>query len=583
MKFYRNFCLTLIAGFSTISSMNVMANTDVHIKILQTTDVHGNFFPYNFITRTPWKGSLARVASVIDSVRAAAGKENVVLIDNGDILQGQPTVYYYNFIDTVSPHIASRIYDFLQYDAATIGNHDVETGHHVYDRWIAQTSTPILGANVVRADSGEPYLTPYTVIERQGVKIAILGLLTPAIPAWLPENLWSGLRFEDMEECAEKWIKIIKEKESPDLIVGLFHSGYDYTRQTGDYHENASLQIAKNIPGFDVVFMGHDHQRFNKVVANASGDSVVVINPANNANAVAMVDVTLQKNADGKVALKHISGKLIDTEDIAPDAAFMNEFSGDYAKVDEFVSRPIGVAEGEFSSHDAFFGPSAFIDLVHRLQLDITGADISFAAPLSFDATIKKGSVRVSDMFNLYKYENLLYTMRMTGKEIKDYLEESYSIWIQNPSDAQSHLLLFASQNPTASDNALKYPSYNFDSAAGIRYTVDVTKQKGQRVSIISMADGKPFDEDTEYKVALNSYRGNGGGDLMTKGAGIAHEELPSRIITSTELDLRYYMLKEIERLGVIAPKTLDCWKFVPEDVVSPLISTDKAILFPDR
>lgn len=583
MKFYRNFCLTLIAGFSTISSMNVMANTDVRIKILQTTDVHGNFFPYNFITRTPWKGSLARVATVIDSVRAAAGKENVVLIDNGDILQGQPTVYYYNFIDTVSPHIASRIYDFLQYDAATIGNHDVETGHHVYDRWIAQTSTPILGANVVRADSGEPYLTPYTVIERQGVKIAILGLLTPAIPAWLPENLWSGLRFEDMEECAEKWIKIIKEKESPDLIVGLFHSGYDYTRQTGDYHENASLQIAKNIPGFDVVFMGHDHQRFNKVVANASGDSVVVINPANNANAVAMVDVTLQKNADGKVALKHISGKLIDTEDIAPDAAFMNEFSGDYAKVDEFVSRPIGVAEGEFSSHDAFFGPSAFIDLVHRLQLDITGADISFAAPLSFDATIKKGSVRVSDMFNLYKYENLLYTMRMTGKEIKDYLEESYSIWIQNPSDAQSHLLLFASQNPTASDNALKYPSYNFDSAAGIRYTVDVTKQKGQRVSIISMADGKPFDEDTEYKVAVNSYRGNGGGDLMTKGAGIAHEELPSRIITSTELDLRYYMLKEIERLGVIAPKTLDCWKFVPEDVVSPLISTDKAILFPDR
>lgn len=583
MKFYRNFCLTLIAGFSTISSMNVMANTDVRIKILQTTDVHGNFFPYNFITRTPWKGSLARVATVIDSVRAAAGKENVVLIDNGDILQGQPTVYYYNFIDTVSPHIASRIYDFLQYDAATIGNHDVETGHHVYDRWIAQTSTPILGANVVRADSGEPYLTPYTVIERQGVKIAILGLLTPAIPAWLPENLWSGLRFEDMEECAEKWIKIIKEKESPDLIVGLFHSGYDYTRQTGDYHENASLQIAKNIPGFDVVFMGHDHQRFNKVVANASGDSVVVINPANNANAVALVDVTLQKNADGKVALKHISGKLIDTEDIAPDAAFMNEFSGDYAKVDEFVSRPIGVAEGEFSSHDAFFGPSAFIDLVHRLQLDITGADISFAAPLSFDATIKKGSVRVSDMFNLYKYENLLYTMRMTGKEIKDYLEESYSIWIQNPSDAQSHLLLFASQNPTASDNALKYPSYNFDSAAGIRYTVDVTKQKGQRVSIISMADGKPFDEDTEYKVTVNSYRGNGGGDLMTKGAGIAHEELPSRIITSTELDLRYYMLKEIERLGVIAPKTLDCWKFVPEDVVSPLISTDKAILFPDR
>ena len=136
----------------------------------------------------------------------------------GTFFRVSPLYTIINFIDTVSPHIASRIYDFLQYDAATIGNHDVETGHHVYDRWIAQTSTPILGANVVSAESGEPYLTPYTVIERQGVKIAILGLLTPAIPAWLPENLWSGLRFEDMEECAENGLRLSKKKNRPTLL-----------------------------------------------------------------------------------------------------------------------------------------------------------------------------------------------------------------------------------------------------------------------------------------------------------------------------------------------------------------------------
>ncbi|MCI9606895.1 MAG: bifunctional metallophosphatase/5'-nucleotidase [Muribaculaceae bacterium] len=583
MTYFRYFCLTLIAGFSTLSSMNVMANSEVKIKLIQTTDVHGNFFPYNFITRSPWKGSMARVASAVDSIRATAGKENVLLLDNGDILQGQPTVYYYNFIDTVTPHIASRIYDFLEYDAATIGNHDVETGHPVYDRWIAQTSVPVLGANVLDEATGEPYLTPYYIIERQGIRIAVLGLLTPAIPAWLPRNLWSGLKFEDMEQCAEKWIKIIREKENPDLIVGLFHSGHEYTRRTGDFHENASLQIAKTIPGFDIVFMGHDHQRFNKIVGNSEGDSVVVINPANNANAISVVDVTFEKDKSGKVAKKHISANLVDIEDIAPSSRYMAEFQKDYDKVDEFVSRQIGVATGDFSSHEAFFGPSAFIDLVHKLQLDITGADISFAAPLSFDATIKEGPVRVSDMFNLYKYENLLYTMSMSGKEIKDYLEESYSIWIQNPSVDQKHLLLFSSKNPSPADLSFKYPSYNFDSAAGIRYTVDVTKPKGERVSILSMADGTPFSSDKTYKVAVNSYRGNGGGDLMTKGAGIKHADLPSRIISSTDLDLRYYMLKEIERLGTITPTTLDSWKFVPEKVAEPLIKRDRALLFSEK
>lgn len=579
------FCLSLIAAtISTMTPDTASATTDdVHLRIIQTTDVHGNFFPYNFITREAWAGSLARAATFVDSVRESAGENNVVLLDNGDILQGQPTVYYYNFIDTVTPHIASRIYDFMRYDAATIGNHDVETGHPVYDRWIADTKVPVLGANVIDTTTGQPYLKPYQIIEKNGIKIAVLGLLTPAIPAWLPENLWSGLRFDDMEETARKWIDIIREKEKPDLMVGLFHSGHDYARGTGEYHENASLKIARSVPGFDIVFMGHDHQRFNKVVSNAAGDSVIVINPANNANAIAIVDIVFNKDNDGRFIKKSIAGNLQELDLLQPSQAFMNEFDADRKKVDEFVSRLIGESTGDFSSHDAYFGPSAFIDLVHRLQLDITGADISFAAPLSFDAVIKKGPVRVSDMFNLYKYENLLYTMDMTGKEIKDYLEESYSIWIQNPSENQTHILLFAEKKPDAAHNALKHPSYNFDSAAGIRYTVDITKPKGGRVNIISMADGSAFSPEKHYKVAVNSYRGNGGGDLMTKGAGIPHEELPKRIISSTDLDLRYYMMKEIERAGTISPVTLDSWKFVPEEIAAPLINTDRAILFPDE
>lgn len=553
----------------------------VNLRIIETTDVHGNFFPYNFITRTPWSGSMARAAQFIDSVRAEAGKENVVLLDNGDILQGQPTVYYYNFIDTVTPHIASRIYDSLAYDAATIGNHDVETGHAVYDRWVRQTSVPVLGANVIDTATGEPYLQPYAIVERNGVRIAVLGLLTPAIPAWLPEPIWSGLRFDDMEETARKWIPIIKEKENPHLIVGLFHSGHDASRRTGQWIENASCEVARNVPGFDAVFMGHDHQQYNRVIAGpVAGDSVVVLNPANNANSIAELDVTLTFDADNRLTDKKLSGHIHDISNITPSESFLATFAPEREAVNRFVDRVIGEAKGDFSSRDAYFGPSAFIDLIHRLQLDITGADISFAAPLSADALIAEGPVRVSDMFNLYKYENLLYTMELTGEEIRNYLEEAYRIRLADNPVEQGHLLRFESDKPTPRNNRLKNPAYNFDSAAGIDYTVDITRPVGERVTILSMTDGTDFIPGKIYKVAVNSYRGNGGGDLMTKGAGLDREELKKRVITSTDLDLRYYMMKEVEQSGEIVSEVIGNWKIIPEDIAAPLAEKDRALLF---
>ena len=555
------------------------SNRTVNLKILETTDVHGNFFPYNFITRSPWSGSMARVAQFVDSARSAAGEENVILLDNGDILQGQPTVYYYNFIDTVTPHIASRIYDFMGYDAATIGNHDVETGHAVYDRWIRQTGIPVLGANVIDNATDRPYLKPYTIIERDGVKIAVIGLLTPAIPAWLPEPIWSGLHFDDMESTARKWVEIVKEIEKPHLIIGLFHSGADASRHTGEWVENASVEVARKVPGFDAVFLGHDHQRLDgKVVCG--NDTVITLNPAANANAIAELDVTLTLAPDGTVVSKSLNGTIHDISEIAPSERYLTFFANDREKVDQFVERVIGASEGEFSSRDAYFGPSAFIDLIHRLQLDITGADISFAAPLSADAVIAAGPMRVSDMFNLYKYENLLYTMELTGAEIRNYLEEAYRVRLADNPVEQGHLLRFESANPSLESNRLAYPAYNFDSAAGINYTVDITRPIGERVNITSMADGTPFDPEKTYTIAVNSYRGNGGGDLMTKGAALSREDIKTRIKNSTELDLRYYMMKQIEQEGSIRPVVTRNWEIIPAEIVAPLIEKDRELLF---
>lgn len=550
----------------------------VDLKFVQTSDIHGNYFPFNFIENKSWDGSLSRVYAFVREQREKYG-DRVILLDNGDILQGQPTAYYYNFIDTVSPHLVAQIMNYMGYDAGTLGNHDVETGHAVYDRWIGECRFPVLGANVIRTSDGTPYLKPYEIIERDGVKIAILGMITPAIPTWLPERLWEGLRFDDMEETARKWIQVIREEEKADIVVGLFHSGKESNQVAGKYNENASVDIARNIPGFDMVMFGHDHLRECSKIVNAAGDSVLLINPASNGFVVADVDLKLTLK-DGKVVDKTIDGKLTDLKKYAPDEEFMNHFNSQEEVVKNFVSKRIGRFTKGITTRCAYFGPSSFIDLIHRLQLELTGADVSFTAPLSFDAHIAEGDVTVADMFNLYKYENFLYTITMTGQEIKDYLEMSYALWSNQMKSPDDPILLLKAGRAGDDRQTFVNFSFNFDSAAGILYTVDVTRPQGEKIRVTGMADGRPFEPDKTYKVALNSYRGNGGGELLTKGAGIAPGELKDRIVYSTDKDLRYYLMKYIEKKGTIDPEPLGQWKFIPEEWTVPASRRDYRLLF---
>lgn len=572
-------------------SLGSVFGQNVNIKIIETSDVHGAIFPYDLKENRAINSSLARVTTYVKEQRADTNQV-VFLIDNGDILQGTPAVYYYNFEKTDTLHLYADVMNYMKYDAGTVGNHDIETGHNVYDRFDKEINFPWLAANAIDTKTNEPYFKPYTVLERKGIRIAVLGLITPAIPKWLPEKIYSGMRFDDMIETAKKWVKIIKEKEKPDLLIGLFHAGVDYTyggeNENTYKNENASKLVAEKVPGFDIVFVGHDHAGWNFSTKNPEGQDVLVLGTTSGARDVAVADVKLNSSGNNHNYVKEsVSGALIDMKGFAPDPSFMKRYERNFEEVKNYVNRPIGEFTETISSRDAIFGPSKFVDLIQTIQLNLTYADISFTAPLSFNAKIDKGTVYVKDMFDLYRYENLLYTMELTGQEIKDYLEYSYGNWFNQMKSENDDLLKFKldengniKYSERTKSPELEERYYNFDSAAGIDYEVDVTKPVGSRVIIKSFSNGKPFELNKMYKVAVNSYRGNGGGGHLTRGAKIPQEELSKRVINSTEKDLRYYLMKWIEKEKIVTPKLLGNWKVVPEKFWQAGKEKDYQLLF---
>jgi 2',3'-cyclic-nucleotide 2'-phosphodiesterase/3'-nucleotidase len=543
-----------------ISACGQRKADQLQLKIYGTSDVHGALFPYDLVNDQETSTSLAQVHEYVSQQREKKDAE-VILLDNGDILQGDPLVYYSNFEKTETKHICADIMNFMGYEAATVGNHDIEPGHEVYDKLVKELNFPWMAANAVKHSDGKPYFQPYTIIEKQGVKIAVLGLITPAIPKWLPEKIWSGMHFEPMIESAQKWMKVIQEKEKPDFVIGLFHSGAGEEQESEMNHENASILVAKNVSGIDMIICGHDHRERISWFENPEKEKVLVINPKSKAKFLAEVIVDLQWNEEKQAYDKKMSPNLVQITDIQQSKEYIAHFTPLFKEVEAYVSREVGSFQKSISTKDAMFGDSPFIDLIQNIQMDLADAEISFAAPLSYNASIDSGELQVRDLFKLYRFENLLYTMNLTGKEIKDFLEFSYKDWFQQMKSAKDPMLYIST---TDTGSRLTTMFFNYDSAEGIDYTVDISKPYGERIHISGMSSGEKFDENKTYKVALNSYRGNGGGNHLTEGAGLTKEELTSRLTNSTTKDLRFYLMKWIEEKGVVDIECDNNWKVVP-------------------
>ena len=581
--------IILISTLLSVATVEAKSSKTVKIKVIETSDVHGHFFPYDFMEKKSIRGTLSRANTYIKQQRKKYGEDHFLLIDNGDILQGQPCVYWSNYVMPEDENLAATVINYMKYDAETVGNHDIEPGHKVYDKWIREVRCPLLGANIVKeeyknAEANPEHiytgLKPYSVHYKDGVKIVVIGMLTPAIPNWLNKSIWKGLEFEEMTACAKKWIKYVKETEKPDLIFGLFHSGLDGGINTPEYEENATESVAREVPGFDIIFFGHDHQVHNMWVTNKEGKRVLCVDPSCYVANVAEAEITLTYKK-GELTKKEIKGNIVSVLDEKIDEQMINDFQPTIDKVKDYVNTKIGYFKHPIYTRESFFGNSAFTDLIHNLQMSISKADISFNAPLAFDTTIDAGEVTQADMFKLYRFENLLFVLRMTGEEIRKHLEFSYDMWCNTMTSPEDHALRL---NDDAKEDqqrtGFQYYTFNFDSACGIDYVVDLTQPDGQKVKILQMSNGEPFDENKWYKVVMNSYRANGGGELLTRGAGIPKDSLESRVLFHTDLDQRHYLTEEIKRLGTIDPQKNNNWKFVPEAWVKPALERDRKQLF---
>ena len=574
--------IALLAALTALAACSRgLRDGDYTLTVLSTNDVHSTWFDSTYVGGGT-RNSLFAMNYYIDSVRTADGPENVLLVDAGDCLQGDNAAYYYNYIDTLSPHLFPRLMAYMKYDAIAMGNHDIETGHPVYDRVqkdLVKAGAPFMAGNAIRNDNGKPYFPLYKVVKKAGLKIAIIGYNNANIKAWLSEEIWSGMHFEPIISQVQKDVDYVREKERPDVMIAAMHSACG--QGDGTILEAEALDVFNSVKGVDWVICGHDHRPYVE-----TRDTCALLNSGSHSRYVAHGKMHL-KVEKGKITEKRFETDLIPVKAEKADPVMRAHFRKEFEAVKAFTLQEVGILNTDIYTRDSFTGMSDYMNLLHTLCLSQEPAEISIAAPLTYNGRIRSGVLVFNDLFTIYPFENQLYVVKMSGEEIKDYLEASYDKWINTISKPGDHVLKIQGRDdPRTQQKGWSFVnrSYNFDSAAGINYTVDVTKPFGSRISISSMADGNEFELDEDYNVAMTSYRASGGGGLLEE-IGIDTDEIDERVVARyPEIrNLLYDYLMEngsIDPEVIGDPKVIGKWAFVPESVAGPALKADKDLLF---
>jgi len=563
-------------------------STTYELTVMGTTDLHGNGLNWDYFKNAEYDDSahndvgLAKISSLVDQVRADRGEENTLLIDAGDTIQGTPLAYYYAKIDPIDGdtiHPMAAAMNAIGYDAAALGNHEFNYGIPLLREFQAQLDFPLLGANAVDERTGRPAFQPYTIetVRPEGsgkpIRVGILGLTNPGIAIWDKANVEGRMRFPGLVEQAQYWVPKM-QRAGADVIVVSAHSGADTSSSYGDalpYPENAATLVAEQVPGIDAILVGHAHQEIaERVVTNTvTGEDVVLSEPRRWGDRLSVFDFDLEL-IRGHWDVTDVSASVLNSNTVPEDPQIVDLLTPQHDTVVGYVNSVIGTATEAMSAETARYEDAAALDFINHVQAtevkaNLTGDDVglpvlSIAAPFNRAAAIPAGEISVRDVAGLYIYDNTLLGIRMTGAEIRAYLETSASYFKAVGGtgpfapDAVTNAV-----TPTAPNGT---PDYNYDVMYGLdaplTYDIDLAQPVGSRIVGLAYG-GADVTDDQVFVVAINNYRQSGGGSFPAVTT--------APVVYNRQLEVRQLLIDWVQAEGVVDPAVFSAgnpdWRLV--------------------
>ena len=549
----------------------------VSLTIMGTTDLHGCVFNWNYFQNTEYDDSarndigLAKVATLVEAVRVQRGRENTLMIDAGDTIQGTPLAYYFARIAPITDghlHPMAAAMNYIGYDAAALGNHEFNYGIPLLRTFADQLDFPLLGANALDAATGLPAFAPYVIktIQPAGekpIKVGILGLTNPGIAIWDKANVEGRLTFPGLVEQAAVWVPRLRAAGA-DVVIVAAHSGATTSSSYGDalpYPENAATLVAEQVPGIDAILVGHAHQEIpeRRVVNAQTGRTVILTEPLRWGMRLSLIELSLVKRR-GRWEVESAGSSVLNSNTVPEDPKVADLLRADHDTVVGYVNSVIGSCTEAMSCATARYEDTAALDFINLVQGQAVRAAIagtpqaglpilSIAAPFNREAAIPAGEVTVRDVAGLYSFDNTLLGIVFTGAQVKAYLEKSAQYFRQvvgaGPFTPDQLTNAVTAVAPTGT------PDYNYDVMGGLdaslSYTIDVARDPGSRIADLAY-DGAPIDAAAQFVIAINNYRQSGGGAFP----GVT----TAPVVHNAQQEIRQLIIDWVTRAQVVEPAT---------------------------
>lgn len=477
--------------------------TSIHLFI--TSDLHGYIYPINYRSKDKTPLGLSRLATIVKKKRETIS--NMLLLDNGDAIQGSPFSYYHASFKKEKPNPVIQAMNYLKYDAATIGNHEFSYGLDHFRKAVKQSAFPWISANIVEKKSERPaFFIPYIMKTIDGVRIAILGLTTHFLPYWEDQEHLQGIEVKNAAETAKKWVETIQREESPDVLIVSYHGGIERDLDTGiltepSSGENQAYQICREVADIDILITGHQHR-----TEYAEINGVTVIQPGSFGRMLGEIEIKLKKQNSRWSITEKLPTLTEVTETDYPDSGMLQLLQEEEQEVQQWLDEPIGTAEEGLQVTDPFqlrLNEHPFVELVNKVQMEAAGAEISCTAFFDEKAPGFNRDIKIRDVVANYTYPNTLKVKRLTGYDIKQALEKSATYFHLNEKGEVGVSYDYIEPKPR---------HYVYDMWEGIQYEINLSSPVGSRITKLEH-QGKPVIYDQHYDVVMNNYRAGGGGE----------------------------------------------------------------------